>query len=317
MNWYRQIQLKYAFPSRSPDWDKLDEVKRNRDDIQQMLDEGYKYREIQDLFDIKSDQIFRRMLAEVDVGIDADRLEKWRVSKLRELAGRNATLTQMANEVRLNPNTVKRLLEDNSISYKINTPHQFSDEEGKSIISLHVDKGMGPTEIAKLTGFNVNSVISYLQAKGVYRNLRKNTRGVFSPTPEQIEKIDYWYAMPPRGEGRSIIWIADQLGFSRGQLKYWFVKTGRPIRSYDEQIAIPETRERLSDSLRSYWDRVGKLEGYLLSLPSRQQAINYLNGFVSILIDRNPENSHAVFNKYKAIIDNHVYPDETPAQQAS
>ena len=119
--------------------------------------------------------------------------------------------------------------------------------------------------------------------------------------------------MPPNGEGRSLVWIGYKFGLSGGQMGYWFHKTGRPVRSFEEQVATPATKEDTGLAKIIDWEEKGGLKGILPNFyPTREQAIRYLNIYTNRSLQQG-QNRNKVFStrtKYMKIINDHTYPDD-------
>jgi len=82
------------------------------------------------------------------------------------------------------------------------------------------------------------------------------------------------------------------------------------IQKSREARNTPEYKEQLSKRSLENWKQVGGLEGRLLSYPTREQSINFLNGFVGNLWETNPSQAGAIRNKYMEIINAHIFPSE-------
>lgn len=75
-------------------------------------------------------------------------------------------------------------------------------------------------------------------------------------------------------------------------------------------IDRPELAVEHSKFMKEKWKEWGGMEGLLLSYSTREQAINWLKGFVQRLYDTNPQAASGINAKYMKVINNHTYPDE-------
>ena len=110
--------------------------------------------------------------------------------------------------------------------------------------------------------------------------------------------------MPPEGVGMGVQEIAVKLNVNLGTLIRWFKRTGRPMRTLTEQAGTERSRKRQSDRQKQWWKDQGGFENYLRTRPTQQQAINYLNQFLSrVKATRGMEAMRSIQNKYMQIID--------------
>jgi DNA-binding CsgD family transcriptional regulator len=219
----------------------------------------------------------------------------------------------IANLFGVSPKSLISILKLPVRSKKAVPSSSISSEEGDEIIRLHIDENLRPVDISKKVNRSATSIIDYLKRKGVYKRLRGN-KIMFRPTEEEIKKIDYWYSLPPEGEGRSLMWIAKQLGVNGEHVRRWFHKTGRHVRSFKEQVGTQSTKDDMSLAALLEWEKRGGMEGYLKSM-TKENAIKYLYGFVGRIWNANPQQASAVKNKYMEIIENHTFPDEVQQTQ--
>jgi transposase len=291
-------------PQKSNKWE---EVEANKEEIQKMLNEGYSKRQIAELFEV-GNPLMMKMLDELNVFRDFDKIKQ----EAEELLGRGMILTDVSKKLKVDPRKIKKMLDikTKAINYHPGIP--ISLEEKNEMIRLHVEEELRPTEISKKINRPIGSIVDTLTREGVYERLRGDWVR-FNPTKEQIKQIDKWYALPPKGEGRSLVWIGYKFGLSGNQMGYWFHKTGRPVRSFQEQVATEATKEDTSLAKIIDWEEKGGLKGLLTGFyPTRQQSVNYLNMYVNRLLQQGASNNRAFSTrtKYMKIINNHTYPDE-------
>lgn len=223
----------------------------------------------------------------------------------------------IANLFNISPTHLVRILQLPVSSVK-SSPNRspVSSEEIKKMIRLYSEEGLKPADIADRVNRPMTTVVDILKRKEIYKPTRKSPIR-FRPTEEEIKKIDYWYALPPQGEGRSLMWIAEKMGVSGEHVRRWFHKTGRPVRSFQEQVSTQSTRDDTSLAALLRWEKIGKLKGFLENYYSnRQQSIDYLNGYVNRLIQmgQSTDIAFSTRSKYMKIIENHTYPNEMPQQ---
>lgn len=306
MNWYKNT-IKYAFPgSYLPKSDKWEEVEDSKEVIQDMVNDGHPLREIALLFNVGI-PLFTKMMATFGI----KRNKEITKQKAKEMLDNGEPLTNVSKKLKVDPKTIKKWfgIETRKIKRTPNVP--VTPEEGKEIIRLH-EEGLRPTEIIKQVNRSLSTVKTYLERAGVYQRLRGDWIR-FNPSPEQIQKIDYWYALPPKGEGRSLYWIATQFNILSSQLGEWFKKTGRPIRPQAEQAKTEFSRGEQSANKLLEWEEKGYLEGYLKSL-SYDRALWYLNKYVGRIYDNNPQKASAIRVKYTRIIEDHFAQQPQPIQ---
>ena len=92
-------------------------------------------------------------------------------------------------------------------------------------------KGLGKSlrQISKEVGNSPQAIDALLKRHGIdVRN--KYKKEIFNPDQETLNKIDYWYAWPPKGPGLSIAQIAKRLNITRTRLQKFFERTGREIK---------------------------------------------------------------------------------------
>ncbi len=299
MNWYKR-QLKIAMSGRggkTQKSNKWEEVESNKETIQNLLDEGYSKKEVADLFGVGY-QLFVKMLNRFKIYRSIDVLKQ----KAKEMHDKGFPLDYISRSVKTDHNRISKILNLKTRDMNYASGNPIRHEEGKEMIRLHTEESMRPTQIAKIMNRPHSSVKTYLDRAGVYQRLRGDWVR-FNPTEEQMRQIDYWYALPPEGEGKSMAWIADQFGLLDQQMGYWFRKTGRPTRTFQEQANTSFSKKRMSEMKLKEWEQKGGLEGYLKSLPV-DKAIRYLEQFVQRI--KQTEGNDAAFairTKYRNIID--------------
>ena len=118
------------------------------------------------------------------------------------------------------------------IKYAYMRGRQWTPEELNKIKQL-LEEGKGYIEIGKMFGVSETPIQNF-NKKYKWRTPRKT----FKPDEETIKKIDYMYALPPKGLGYSKVDIAKQLGVSYMAIKHFFNKTKRPTRNTGEQSLL-------------------------------------------------------------------------------
>lgn len=315
MNWYKR-QLKIAMPGRggaTVKSDKWEEVEVNKEEIQNMLNQGYSKKQIAELFEV-GPQLMVKMLNRFNIY----RSKEGTREIAKKMMENGEALTNVAKKLRLDQKTLRDLLGIEVRKRSPAKPNPISTEEGKKIEKMHVEEGLRPTDISKILGRSATSIVDYLKRRNLYERLRGDWVR-FNPTEEQIKQIDYWYALPPDGEGRSLEWIGKKFGLSGNQMGYWFKKTGRPVRSSEEQVGTESTREDISLAKLIDWEEKGGLKGILTDFyPTREQSVQYLNNYVHRLLKQGVSSNKAfrIRAYYMDIINNHTYPNEVQQQES-
>ncbi len=152
------------------------------------------------------------------------------------------------------------------------------------------------------------------------------------------------YLLPPKGKGLSSQKITEQYGFGLRKVKGALRRLGlldfyRGRSEANKRTWTPERKKRQSDLLTEkhkenpglgkehsrkmveYWKQFesedgGKYENYLLSLPTKQQAMNNLNGIFYRWKETNGATfANVAYDKYLKFINDHTFPDDTPPPQ--
>jgi len=202
----------------------------------------------------------------------------------------------------------------------------WTEEELDRIKKL-LEKGYSYTDIAEM--FHVSRpAISYLNKK--YKMVDRSP--FFDKKLKEDEFISSLYLLPPYGEGMSAKDIREQYGFTAKKVMSALKRLGKidewrdrkdmwndELRDHQRQNMLRRFEEgygeELSPKLQDYWDRIGRLGGFLTSYPTREQAIAWLENFKARNYIENPQKTMATYNKYMRIINNHTFPDEIQRQQ--
>ncbi len=205
-------------------------------------------------------------------------------------------------------------------------PIEFSPQDLQNIKKM-IDDGISIPKIADF--YNVSKHTIY--------NLNKKYKWI--DIDEEREKKDKLianlYLLPPKGEGWTAAKIQERHGISLGGIKGALERLGlldqyrsNPAAQKQKYIDNPELKEELSriqkqrfidnpelrrqmsQQMLDFWDRVGRLEGFLLSYPTREQAVSWLEKFKWRNYKNSPQRTMGAYNKYMKIIENHTYPDE-------
>jgi len=301
MNWYNRY-IKIAMPAKRQ-WSE-EELSIIRD----LIEDGNSFRQISLLFNTDHNSISRlpgmRQLFEDT----KNKKKEKRLEEIRDLTDKGYSIQQISDISGIDINAVKKMIKEYNIPKNFNQPAKISIEKLEEAKRLYMEEDLNVADISRLTGVNYTTILDFLKREGVYSKQRE-MRPDFNPTQEEIRKIDSWYTFPPDGEGRSLIWISKQLGIGDSVLRRWFRKTGRPIRSKEEQVRTQTTRDDMALSQMLLWEQRGGLEGHLKSM-SRDKAVSYLNGFLYRIYNENPWRAISIKNKYMEIINNHTFPDE-------
>lgn len=227
---------------------------------------------------------------------------------VRDMLEEGYTLKSIADLLGFNPKTIVKLLK----RYGIN-PKEIYDRrmgEKKNKIKKLYEEGKNVAEISRLMGEKYETIMDHLKRMGAYITQSKMPPPL-EFTENEIRTIDMLYE-----KGVPITEIAKQFGTRKDRLITWFNNTGRSRKSKKEQFNTQYSRDKRTQITKDFWERVGKLEGYLISLPSRPQAENYLNGVVNRMWNTNPQKASAIKRKYMEIINDHTYPDEVQQEVA-
>lgn len=252
---------------------------------------------------------------------------------IKELIDGGSPLSQIASLFDVSPSTIRVLNEKYKWKEKknYNPPIQWSEEDLEKIKSLILqDKSF--RSIASLFGVG-DVTIANLNKKYKWKDLKA----------DRLKKDNFiasLYLLHPDGKGMSAKAIAaqyginpsttmqalrrlDKLDFWRGQSeaqKQKYIYDPDSARVHSEKLKQvhkdrPEIGEQQSIRMKEYWDEIGKLEGLLLSYPTKEQAVKWLNGFYHRLLKMNKiETANQIYNKYMKIINDHTYPDEIEQQ---
>jgi len=310
MNWYKR-QLKIAMPAKRI-W-----TEEELSMIKELIEEGNSFRQIAPLFNTDHNAISRlpgmRQLFE---DAKKKKIEK-RLKEIKKLTDHGYSIQQISDISGIDINAVKKMIKEYNIPKNFNQPAKVPIEKLEEAKRLYTKEDLNIAAISRLTGINYSTILDFLKREGVY-NKQREISPPFNPSQEEISKIDRWYALPPEGEGRSINWISKQLGVGDANvILRWFRKTGRPIRSREEQVGTQSTRDDMAIAQLLLWEQRGGMKGYLLSMGSREQAIKNLKNFVHKVMfnEKNVGHGMAIRNKYMQIINDHTYPDEVQQEQ--
>jgi len=100
----------------------------------------------------------------------------------------------------------------------------------------------------------------------------------FNPSPEIVNQINKWYALPPEGEGLTLLEIAKRLDVSIGILRRFFQKNNIKIRSNKEQISTPFSKSRHVSKKRKelFSSEIEKIKHLYLNGYSLKEIANFL-----------------------------------------
>jgi len=302
MNWYKQI-IKEAFPK------KIEFSEEDIEVIKELIEKGNSLRQVSEAAGV-SKGVIERLDRKYQWSQPAKkRIDDEYAQKIKDLVDKGYNFQRIIDSLPISFYHINKIIKDYNIPTNFFKPEPLSEEEKNEMERLYTEEGLGLLEIAKRMGRSDRTVSYYLTKKGIYKSDRAAVK-FFKPSEEDIKKIDYWYTLPPKGEGRSLNWISGKFGVSVGSLLRWFRKTGREIRSATEQKQTPATKDDMSLAQMLVWEERGGFKGYLQSLP-KEQAIRFLNRFVIVIFEENKGKAMFIRDKYMKIINESNPPEET------
>ncbi len=215
------------------------------------------------------------------------------LDRVKKLLEKGYNFNQIASLLDVNKNTIRFL----NKKYKWKDLEVEKRKKDKTIADLYLlpphGIGLSTSQIGKKYKFTYNRIRQALERLNLLDHLR-----------DRSESTSLTYQNNPRLREEAAIFQKQRFLDNPG------LKDDISRKQKQRYIDNPELREEQSIFMKERWKELGGMEGLLLSYPTREQAIRWLNGFVRRVYAADPRQSMAVRNTYMKIINNHTYPDE-------
>jgi len=297
MNWYNR-QLKIAGIMRGWSQEELEKVRK-------LLEEGSNYSQIGRLFGVSSNAIKSLNKKYNFVHREEKRITQEIIDKVIDLRkNTNMSIVDMAREVGFGTNSINKILKNNNI-----VKERLSQNDILRIISLY-QKGEKIKDLASIYNINESTIVRALKKSKVFDPERQ-----FSVRRSVIKEKNRRYIpeiLQKYKDGYSINELTIGYEEPASSIKNLLKEHNIHIRNITEQSQMELARNKRSEIAKNTWKEKGGLSGLLLSYPTRQQAIDYLNNFIGNKIQSEGKSNqlYVVYKDHMDIINDHVYPDE-------
>lgn len=137
---------------------------------------------------------------------------------------RGRTVIDIATELQVTPNAVRKALRRHSVEYRRDTRRPPELDGPRVLTAMHVDNGMGITEIADVLGVDTRTVSNALRRHGI--PIRRSTPPVQYPALRDTGWLHERYAE----DGCSVRQIAAEVGASPETVRAALIAAGVRLR---------------------------------------------------------------------------------------